>query len=136
MLAVLALDEIGDRRAIEPLITALKDPDEGVRRNAILVLMKIKDPRAVEPLIIILNTDSRKQRMWEQPAIAGLAAMALGEIRDQRAVAPLMATLMDPDYCLSRAAARALKLFNDPKIDPVIALYEERTKNIIYFDGY
>ena len=49
--AVQTLREIGDERAVEPLINSLKDERAGVRESAARALGKIGDSRAVEPLI-------------------------------------------------------------------------------------
>jgi HEAT repeat protein len=50
-----ALGKIKDRRAVEPLIAALKDESFSVRQAAAEALGKIKDPRAVEPLSAALK---------------------------------------------------------------------------------
>ena len=49
--ALIALGEIGDERAIEPLVGALKDQNEYNRFKAALLLVRIGDPRAMVPLI-------------------------------------------------------------------------------------
>lgn len=48
--AALALGNIGDKRAVKPLIAALKDKDPFVRKYAIQALGKIGDKSAIEPL--------------------------------------------------------------------------------------
>jgi hypothetical protein len=53
--AVEALGKIGDSRAVEPLIAALKDWDQDVRYAAVEALGKIGDSRAVGPFIAALN---------------------------------------------------------------------------------
>ncbi|MDD3136355.1 MAG: HEAT repeat domain-containing protein [Methanoregula sp.] len=45
-----ALSRINDRRAVEPLVRCLHDPDEMCRIGAAEVLGKLGDTRAVEPL--------------------------------------------------------------------------------------
>ena len=53
-----AAKELGwtkDRRAVEPLIAALKDRDCRVRYEAMKALGEIKDPRAVGPLIAAMK---------------------------------------------------------------------------------
>lgn len=50
-----ALGEIGDARAVEPLIAALGDPDDDVREAAAEALGNIGDPRAADPLRAALN---------------------------------------------------------------------------------
>ena len=91
--------EIGDERAVEPLIQALKDKDSDVREVAAEVLVKIGEP-AVEPLIRALKDENQFVR-WG-------AAMALGEIGDKRAVEPLINALKDEDSDVRMEAAEAL----------------------------
>jgi HEAT repeat protein len=49
------LAEIGDKKAVEPLINALKDKDAFVRQAAAKSLGKMSDTRAIEPLIKVLD---------------------------------------------------------------------------------
>lgn len=76
------LGEIGDRRAVEPLIQAIKDKDPDVRAAAARALGKIRDSKAVEPLIAALEDD--------EPRVQVAAALALGEFDDTSSVAPLI----------------------------------------------
>ena len=46
-----ALGQLGDKRAVEPLIAALQDDVENVRQAAAEALGQLGDERAVEPLI-------------------------------------------------------------------------------------
>ncbi len=64
MAAVEALGNIGDVRAVEPLISALKDKDWGwgVREGAAEALGNIGDVRAVEPLVAALKDEYRDVR--------------------------------------------------------------------------
>ena len=91
--AAVALGKIGDTRAVEPLIAALGDQNEVVRRGGAMALGKISDrwqiPPAVEPLIVALGDEDKWVRRW--------AAVALGEIGDTRAVEPLIVALGDED---------------------------------------
>lgn len=85
MRAARALGEIGDQRAIEPLMRALSDSDRDVRKEAARVLGEIGDQRVVEPLIKALSDSN-----WD---VHIEAAKALGKIKDQRAVEPLIKAL-------------------------------------------
>ena len=58
-----ALGKIKDPRAVEPLITALKDEYSGVRWHAAWSLGEIQDPRAVEPLIEALKDEDSGVRL-------------------------------------------------------------------------
>ena len=82
------LGEIKDPCTIGPLIIALKDKDSDVRWSAAAALVKIGTP-AVEPLIGVL-----KEKDWHGREEA---AWALGEIKDPRAVEPLVVALKGND---------------------------------------
>ncbi len=79
---------IGDVRAVEPLIAALRDPFESVCEHAAKALGEIGDARAISPLIAILH-DFR-------PNVSKYAANALAKVGTP-AVEPLLATLADPN---------------------------------------
>lgn len=95
------LGEIGDTRAVEPLIQLLKDRDRDVRLVAARVLGGMRDTRVVEPLIQVLKDEDRGVRMS--------AARALGRIGDKRAVEPLTNALEDEDSLVQDAARDALE---------------------------
>jgi len=52
-----ALGEIGDPRAVTPLVGALQAKYPGLRRSAVVALGHIGDERAVEPLTAVLHDD-------------------------------------------------------------------------------
>ncbi|MEW5945385.1 MAG: HEAT repeat domain-containing protein, partial [bacterium] len=54
-----ALNKTGDDRAVEPLITVLKEDDWELRWRAIHALGRLGDERAVEPLLEMLEDDDR-----------------------------------------------------------------------------
>src|SRR4030042_6695678 len=91
------LGKIGDSRAVEPLIEALKDIVEYI---ALESLRRIGEP-AVEPLIKALKN--------KDTLIRSGAARALGAIRDKRAVEPLTEALKYGDMFVRSAAAVALE---------------------------
>jgi HEAT repeat protein len=77
---------IGDP-AMESLIVALGDKDDGVRLMAALALSQAGDRRAIDPLIAALQD--------RQVMVRSFAAEALGKIGDPQATAPLTAALED-----------------------------------------
>ena len=84
--AATALGQIGDIRAVEPLIAVLQQDEATIaRESAAAALGQIGDARAVEPLIA----------MFKVPAMTNTAAAALGQIGDARAVEPLTAALTE-----------------------------------------
>jgi HEAT repeat protein len=136
--AVDALGQIGDARAVEPLIAALKDVNYYVHTSAAEALVKI-GACAVEPLIAALkNVEAGVQRVIEKvlakigsPAVEPLiialkdsewtvgyhVALALGQIGDARAVEPLINALKSGQG----AAAVALGQIGDARtIEPLI----------------
>ena len=87
--AAQSLGEIGDPRAVQPLIVALKERFVGT--VSATALGKIGDPRAVAPLISVLED--------KDPEFRVAAAQALGRIRDPRVVDPLIYALQDTHRC-------------------------------------
>jgi HEAT repeat protein len=91
------LGQIGDVRALEPLIGALEDPY--VDKSAAEALGKIGDTRSVHPLIPILKDEHQPTRQ--------AAVKALGQIGGP-AVYPLIDALKYENLDVRRAAAVAL----------------------------
>jgi len=105
--------------AVEPLINALKDESLLVREGAAIALGKIGDSRAVEPLINALKD--------ENGYVREKAAQALGKIGDSRAVEPLINALKDESLLVREGAAIALGKIGDSRaVEPLInALRDE-----------
>ena len=94
-----ALGDVGDKRAVVPLIQALKDENWRVRSEAARALGKIKGALAVETLVHALkdeDSDVRKR-----------AAAALGNIGEP-AVEPLTQALKDEDSDVRKRTAEVL----------------------------
>jgi len=120
--AVEALGEIGDAGAVEPLITVLKhDEMSGVRWKTAESLVKIGAP-SVEPLISALEHPDGDVR-WK-------AAIALGEIGDQRAIEPLIRQLSDTDRFVKSRVAHALGMIGAPAVHPLIRTLREGDGNL------
>jgi HEAT repeat protein len=154
--AAKVLGEIGNTRAVEPLIFALKDSDSAVRIVAIQSLGKIGDAHAVQPLIDALKDEVANVRRAAtnalvridaarvvEPLIAALkdkdkevrrvAAQSLGEIGNTRAVKPLITTLKDPDKEVRRAAAQSLGKIGDARaVEPLIAALKDKDTNPLW----
>lgn len=151
-----ALGDIGDRRAVGPLITALKDKDPHVRHEAAVGLgnLAIKDARVVELLIDALNDEFWRVRAAAaaqlggtrdpcafEPLIAALedehpnvrvsAAVSLGRIKDPKTVEPLIALLTDDNQSVRGAAAAFLGVLDDSRaIEPLIAMVRREDAEI------
>jgi len=114
--AAVALKKIADKRALFPLINALKYEKwhdkyavmASVRENAAEALGLLRDKNAVEPLIKALRTDKDEDVRWK-------SSWALGNIGDKNAVEPLMYALDDEHRRVRKSAVSALGKIGDKK---------------------
>ena len=109
--AVIALGEIGDPRAIGSLISLLCDEDRFVKSHAALALGTIGEP-AVNPLLRALREGDGNLR-WG-------AAIALGKIRDPRAIEPLIRALADKYENVRAESASSLAAMGKPALGPLL----------------
>ncbi len=137
--AARALGQIGDPRAVEFLVTVMREP--GLRPLAVDALGEIGDRRTVPVLIDVLEGVGRPEvsmpidgcgDQWGEERITlGAAARALGAIRDEAAIPSLIKAL---SYTVTRVdAADALTRFGGVVIAPLLALLaHEPDDNIRY----
>jgi HEAT repeat protein len=115
------LGKQGDKRAVEPLLEALRADDAGLRRAAVGALGTLGDPRALEPLVAMLR--SPQKALYDRSAVA----TALGRLGDRRAVEPLLRALADSSPFVRWNAAKALGALGDPRaLQPLLELLEPR----------
>jgi len=109
--AAKTLGNIGNRDAVEPLISLLKDENRQVRENAVTALRWIRDPRAVDSLIAMLKDEDGNVR--------DAAARALGWFRDPRGAEPLIAAFENwPSMSSVRSSLKDIGL---PAVEPLNA---------------
>jgi HEAT repeat protein len=123
--AALALGNLREPRALEPLIEALNDSSSFVRADVARALFVLKDARSVDPLIRALND--------EDPEVRAGAASALGWIKDRRATDPLIQALDDDDddAVVRSIAAASLVVINDTKaLEPLIRALNDDNSNV------
>ncbi len=113
-----ALGLIGDPRAINPLLQALKKDPSTVAE----ALGRLKSPLAVEALIPFLNKD---QGRWTRL----MTAQALGNIGDTRAVEPLIQACGDEWANVRFMAAEALGKLKDRRAHAVLTTMTEEEPN-------
>lgn len=113
-----ALGDIGDARAVEPLIAVVNNSFEysAVRGEAIKALAKIGDTRAVRSLVTILKEHNI--------SLEEVALEALGKIRDPKTVGALMVVI---NKSWSRTAEEALgKILEEIRhrqdVEPLVAV--------------
>ncbi len=108
--AAIALGEMGDERAVEPLVATLNDENIHVRNNAAKALEKIGKP-SVKTLLKALKSDKK--------SIRSTAAKTLGNIGDIRALEPLKDLLKDKEAVVRNNAAIALEEMGyERKVEP------------------
>ena len=120
----LLIGMLGDSAGIE-----LKaDPESKIAENtspgieAAVALGKIGDP-ALEPLIGALKD--------KNPHVRVLAAVALEELENPKAVEALIAALKDENLDVQSSAARALGEINDTRaVDPLIAALKDKKPEV------
>ncbi len=118
-----SLGKIGYVGAVGPLTKAMEDRVFVVRTTATQALGKIGKP-AVESLIEGLKSGDENVRMY--------AAKALGEIRDIRAVGPLIEALRLKTRLggVEGSAAEALAKIGEPAVEPLIAVLKDSDDNV------
>jgi HEAT repeat protein len=152
--ATQALGELGDVRAVQPLIAALKDQDQIWRSYLIRALCQIGDTRAIKPLFSMIKDRTSRQDLVKRseftdglikigtpavmPLIAALkdddwvvrniAEEALGNIGDVRAAAPLGAAL--ENGLVDKPAIDALVKIGNPGMKPLVAALDNRDKKV------
>lgn len=149
------LGGMGDLRAVEPLIAALRDDsDSRVRAYAAVALQRIGHKHAFGPLIAALNDPCSRVRQTVTKALVDLgppavmaltaalkhdypevrwrAATALAQIGDSRAVEPLIAALQDHgNFSMQFAAAKALGDIGDRRaVKPLVAALEADNSDV------
>jgi HEAT repeat protein len=92
--------------AVEPLIKAMNNPNHYLRRRFAESLAMIGEP-ALGPLINVLNNKEEDWRIREG------AAWALGDMKNARAIAPLIIAQGDDNQSVQEAATWALSVISD-----------------------
>lgn len=133
MSAVRELSNLADARAVEPLCRILQDEDHPMRFYAADLLTKIHDARAIRPLISVLGVRVNGIGQLAADGLVGigvpavdelivslsnadsivrqLAIKALGRIKDERALIPLLDGLDDEILDVRRQALVAVMNF-------------------------
>lgn len=135
------LGELGDARAVEPLIAALRDPDYLSRVAAVEALANLGDARAIGPLTAVLDDKNKAVSQAAASALKGWkSSNALTRVRiaianrnfsacvteGAVAVEPLIAAFKsEHDENMRNAAVRALVELGTPSVEPLIAALQD-----------
>jgi HEAT repeat protein len=115
--AAITLGEMGDARAIGPLITALRDSEWNVREAAQDALAQIGPP-AVDSLIKALR----------EYQVRTFVIQVLGKIKDERVLDPLMLQLRNEEF--KDVATRALIEVGLPAVERLMAVLNDKDKQV------
>jgi len=137
--ATIALGMIGDARAVDGLIEAMKDG--AVKRHAIMSLGMIGDARALPPVLDALRGKGIRQDgtptpgciVSEEAFIKEAAATALGHFRDPHVIPNLIMLLKDAN--LRDRASASLVLIGDTAIEPLVAFLHDPTASEVETEG-
>jgi HEAT repeat protein len=120
--AVMALGQVGDRRALPEILRVSKTERDRTVRQAILYTIGKLATDADAPAVEAVLLDSLDSAPAES-AVREAAVYGLGKVRNPRAERRLIAALNDADPNVQRAAAEALgDLGSARAIDPLINL--------------
>ncbi|TAL12498.1 MAG: HEAT repeat domain-containing protein [Nitrospirae bacterium] len=115
--AAITLGEMGDERAVAPLIAALRDDEWNVREAAEDSLAMIGSP-AVEPLIKSLREYQTRRYVIK----------VLGRIKDERVLDPLFVQLRNEEF--KDDATAALVEVGLPAVERLTAVLNDKDKNV------
>ncbi|MEM9953623.1 MAG: HEAT repeat domain-containing protein [Chloroflexota bacterium] len=123
--AIKALGQIGDIRAVEPLLTLFASEQETENRLGGTIaeaLGEIGDVRAVEPLIHALTSD--------EPYLYKRVTIALGKLKDKRAIEPLIG-LFKRVHVGQDSIARVLGQLGDKRaVEPLIEALDDNRPSV------
>ncbi|WP_236685616.1 HEAT repeat domain-containing protein [Geobacter pickeringii] len=126
--AAKALGDIGDRRAVEPLIRALDGPGRDL--HMVKTLAKLGNPRAVEPLLGLLRK-SRSNETFDANNYLNESIEALGDLKDRRATGDLVPLLKKGNWYVKGITARALgKIGDTGAVEPLIDGLCDKEENL------
>jgi HEAT repeat protein len=113
-LSLRILGDIKDKRAVPPLIGLLNKKDFGTRGYACESLGKIQDTTAFTSISLCLKDSVELVRKN--------AAVALGRLKDKRAIPYLIQSLSDPHFSVRMTSELALVDMGKPSVKPLIKL--------------
>jgi hypothetical protein len=119
-MAVKALGQTADTRAVDPLIAILKDPAADVESGAVNALAKIGGASVDHLIVALQDSDSKIQTN---------AAAALGKI-GAPAVEPLIIALRSGESVTKQGAGVALSMVGAPAIDSLKAALDDNDDRV------
>jgi HEAT repeat protein len=109
--------------AVQPLIKAIMDSDEGVRAAAVKALQAIGDVQAVLPLIVVVAREQARVKSTGRSSLVveRAASQALDALCDARAIGQLQAALAHDSADVREIAVRRLARLRSPEVAEALA---------------
>ncbi len=123
--AAIALGAMGDERAIEPLIAALRDLDKTVRKNTTDALTRIGEP-AVPMLIPLLGDSETSVRVQAAIALRDIGSRLADPASLRLARDAIVAAFVDFDAPIHSIAIQMLQQMGSQGADWLVPLLDQR----------
>jgi HEAT repeat protein len=120
-----SLGEIGDTRAIDPLIKSLQSDDRWIRRSAANALAGMNDPRIIQPLVWHLSEANEPD-----PEVRRSAAGALAKMYPIEALEPLALALHDSSLGVRLLAGLALGRIGQPATESLLKASQDSDSKV------
>lgn len=128
--AIQALGRIGDNRAIDTLLHALKDKNGYVRREAVNALGSFGNTQTVDALINALEENPSEFLKETQNWIRQEIIEALGKIKGTKAISFIITELANSDHYINDTAAKTLKNLGPEAMPQLILALGNLNKDI------
>ena len=115
---ITALGKVRPADALEPLVKAIMDADEGVRVAAIKSLQAVGDVRAIPSLVVVLAHEQVRQKATGRSSanVERAATAALDALCDPSAIEPLKISMAHDDADVREIAVRRLAKIGSPQV--------------------
>lgn len=126
-----ALGKLGDKQAVEPLMTTLKTATQvDIRRNCAKALGKLQDPRAVPILFANLSDMDGGVKESAKDALRQLAAQdpKIAQLESQKNVKELIVILQQNDYRSPYVAEVLGNIGDKQAVEPLITALKTATQ--------
>lgn len=122
--AARALGEMGDRKALNPLLSVLQNSKEqqSVRWNAATAIGQLKDAGGLKPLLVIAQNK-------QDVILQSKAIKAIGQITDPQAAREHVAALAISNKEIQKASTHALQVMSRQAVDALVEGLQHKDGN-------
>jgi HEAT repeat protein len=121
--AIKALANIGDTRAVDPLMRMVRKEKDEIKKQAVWALGELGDERAFNLLASALE--------YQEPGVRAAAAGALGKLGNSAARQPLLEAVCDEQSAVRAAAAESLKQVGEKADGTLLIALLEQDEDVV-----